>query len=710
MRISSRTSAAYRAPSAADVIRWLLIASLAWAATAAHARDLPAAADSRWIEARTESFLITSQRSEPSTRRLAEHAEALRAAIDQLTQFDVTVSRPIFVTVFSDRLAMRPYLHRIDGQPVSASGTSTSSAEADFILVDGGAPNPRAVLAHQYAHLFLGRSHPRLPLWLKEGLVEFFQTFEVIRGTARIGGPIESHVRRLRSKPWLSMDRLIALDHSDWLYNEGDRKTMVYAQVWALTHHLLIGAPERAGQLSRFVRMVDDGAQHDEAFVEAFGTDPDSLVAEVRAAIRRPVLGVFEAPVLLTGNPNITVSRISEADHLTRLGEVWLSEPSRPASVAERHFEAALARDADWAKAHSGLGEVALRQRRPDGALQHQRKAAGLDPNDPVIAYRLGKNLGLVDPGSDAAVAALVRATTLDPNFAPAWAALVNQYRAAGDHAQAVEAAGCAATLEPLNAELALEFLDSLMRSSRRTEALKLLESAALRGADDQTKAWASIARADLEAIRLAIDDGRIDDAEMMMTSFESDVLPRIGDEHAGIRLDTLRNQASDRRFSQRLAAAADARLAGDHEEAEMIAREVADDVSAGLWADRARRFLAGSKTPPSDPTLVASVSPGDMQRLNGLLATGNYRGALRLLEDLDQRVSHDRDDWIDAKIREIERALARNVFVDTYNRAVDLYNAGSIEAACQVMRGVDPLSLGSADRQDVLDFLADCP
>jgi hypothetical protein len=30
MRISSRTSAAYRAPSAADVIRWLLIASLAW--------------------------------------------------------------------------------------------------------------------------------------------------------------------------------------------------------------------------------------------------------------------------------------------------------------------------------------------------------------------------------------------------------------------------------------------------------------------------------------------------------------------------------------------------------------------------------------------------------------------------------------------------------------------------------------------------------
>jgi hypothetical protein len=32
MRISSRTSAAYRAPSAADVIRWLLIASLAWGA------------------------------------------------------------------------------------------------------------------------------------------------------------------------------------------------------------------------------------------------------------------------------------------------------------------------------------------------------------------------------------------------------------------------------------------------------------------------------------------------------------------------------------------------------------------------------------------------------------------------------------------------------------------------------------------------------
>jgi tetratricopeptide (TPR) repeat protein len=706
MRISPRVWAACFAVSAVS----LLAPSPARNAHAVPADVLPAAALADWREVRTPNFVITSQQSSRTTRLLAEHAEALRSAMEQLTRFDVTVSRPVLVTVFRDRKAMEPYLHRVDGQPAAASGTYRRYGEADVITVDGGAPNSRHVLAHEYAHLFLERNHPRLPLWLEEGLAEFYGTFTVARGRARLGGSIDGHIRRLREGPWLPMSRLVTLTHDDPLYNEADRKTVVYAQVWAVAHYLVVGEPERAGQLAAFIRLVDGGAEHDHAFLQAFGTDPDGLLHEVRAAMNRPVLRGFAAAYDPPEGARPTVETLVPADHLTRLGELLLADPSRPPLLAERHFERALRHDPAWARALSGLGEVALRLRRPELALDRQRRAAALDPNDPVIAYRLGTRLGSARPGSRDAIAALRTATRLDPSFAPAWTSLATQLRAADAPQQALAAASRAATLEPLNPRVVLDLVQALLDSRRRSDAVSLIDTPALRAVDDRDRAWALVARDDLKSIRTAVADGDFEDAEDRIASFETEVLPRIDDESFGVQLNVLRSQISDRRFAQRLAAAADARLAGDHEAAETIAHELAGDPAAGPWADRARRFLADTRAPSPDPVPVATVSEGELDNLNRLLATRDYRAALRLLEELEQRVSHDRDDWIDAKIREIEGTLARNAFVDTYNRAVDLYNAGSIQAACQVMRTVDTSSLSSTDRRDVIDFLSDCP
>jgi hypothetical protein len=710
MRTSPRALAACCAPSAADVVRWLLIAILAWTATAAHADELPAAADGEWIEVRSANFVFTSQLSTRATRDLVEHAEALRAAMEQLTAYDVTLSRPVLVTVFRDREALDPYLHVVNGRPASAAGTYRRRLEADFITLASGSYDVRSVLAHEYAHLFLERTHPGLPLWLEEGLAEFFGTFTVRRGTARLGGAIEGRLRQLRSRAWLPLSDVVDITHDHPLYNEANRKTMVYAQVWAVTYHLLIGSTERAGQLQTFIHLMDGGAEHDQAFLEAFGTDPDGLEEEVRATMEHPIFRSVGAKFSAPDRGDLPTRSIEPADHLTRLGELLVNDYTRPPTLAELHFLRALTIDEAWARAVSGLGEVARRLDRTEDALEYQRYAAELDPYDPIIAYRLGTGLGRNRLGSHEAVTALRTATRLDPSFAPAWVELTRQLLAADAPEQALAAASRAARLEPLNSGVVHLLIRALLGAGRRADAMALIDAKALRTSDDRARAWAHIAEADLKAIRSAIEDDRLEEADDMITRVASEVLPRVEDENVSVQLDVLRTQATDRRFAQRLAAAGDARLAGDHQTAEALAQEIAEDPSAGLWAARARQFLAGARAPSRDPVPVATVSEAELDTLNRLLAARDYRAALRLLEDLDQRVSHDRDDWIDAKIREIERTLARNAFVDTYNRAVDLYNAGSIEAACRVMRDVDPSKLESLDRQDVVDFLTDCP
>ena len=84
------------------------------------------------------------------------------------------------------------------------------------------------------------------------------------------------------------------------------------------------------------------------------------------------------------------------------------------------------------AQAHRGLGEV-------DAALAGLRQLARDQPKWPPAHLELGLALGATGD-SRGAVAALTRATQLNPNLAEAWGALSDQYRLLGDSHGADEA------------------------------------------------------------------------------------------------------------------------------------------------------------------------------------------------------------------------------------------------------------------------------
>ena len=68
------------------------------------------------------------------------------------------------------------------------------------------------------------------------------------------------------------------------------------------------------------------------------------------------------------------------------------------------------------------------------------------------------------------------------------------------------------------------------------------------------------------------------------------------------------------------------------------------------------------------------------------MFAANDLAGALEYLKRLLEQSDGSGELWLGSKIREIERTLKYNNYVDTYNLAVDLYNDEDYPEAVRVL------------------------
>lgn len=104
-------------------------------------------------------------------------------------------------------------------------------------------------LRHEITHAYLASVVPDLPLWLDEGLAEYF---EVPRGCQRINRPhVDLLVGLLDNGQWRpNLRRLEAMPH------DTDMNQIDYAEAWAWTHLLLTGDPVRREMLRAYLREI----------------------------------------------------------------------------------------------------------------------------------------------------------------------------------------------------------------------------------------------------------------------------------------------------------------------------------------------------------------------------------------------------------------------------------------------------------------------
>ena len=162
----------------------------------------PAVADTRWTMVRTPTLTVIGDQSPAALREVAIQLEQFRSVVaGQIAGADRPPSLPTHVFVFGTRNTLRPYLPLSSGRPASLAGFFQRDGDVNTIALSlERADESSAVTYHEYTHLLVGNAVRNMPVWLNEGLAEYYSTYRLLDGgrEAQIGRPPEGRLALLR--------------------------------------------------------------------------------------------------------------------------------------------------------------------------------------------------------------------------------------------------------------------------------------------------------------------------------------------------------------------------------------------------------------------------------------------------------------------------------------------------------------------------------
>lgn len=296
---------------------------------------LPATAHAEWRRLDSPNFVVIGDVSERNLRRVAAQFEGFRDTLGRVLGANATATAvPTVVVVFPNDRAYTPYKPVFNGKPVKVGGVFYRGRHVNYItLLGDGSPGALRVLFHEYAHLVVSNVVMNLPAWLSEGLAEFYSTYDPSDDgrEALIGRPIDEHLTRLSQERLLSLDELLTVDRSSPLYNEGERRSIFYAQSWALTHMLMLGDTRRTKEVGAYLMLVREGTPAPDAWRQAFGAAP--IARELDQYLRRFALRAYSYKFPdAVSRVDATPVRMSEADVSGFLGGLRVRQ-ARPADA-----------------------------------------------------------------------------------------------------------------------------------------------------------------------------------------------------------------------------------------------------------------------------------------------------------------------------------------------------------------------------------------
>jgi tetratricopeptide (TPR) repeat protein len=386
---------------------------------------------------------------------------------------------PPFVVVFGSDRSFEPYKPTLNGKPAPVGGYVVREPQIPCMALrlDRGGESYRTIF-HEYAHvLFDG---PRIPLWLREGVAEYYSTTLLNHDRRRVllGAPVAPHVARL-SRDFLPLPELLSITRNAKIWNDEKGRTF-YAESWAMVHYLIRGSAAHGAQIPLFVQRLAEGRDEREAFEETIGAPQAverDLLRYIRGGMRSPDEVLLPDQVLVDIPPT---RRMLPAEVEATFGRLQFQLQRDDEALA--HLEAALRLEPTLAEAQTILGLLRMRQGRPGDAIGPFKAVLAGSPPNLLVAHNYAVViLDTYDPGRPAQVEAAYAALAplIGPDAAAEPMAVLGALASRlGRLDEAERLLRRALERSPARRPTLLELADVYMKLGRLDEARRLREEA----------------------------------------------------------------------------------------------------------------------------------------------------------------------------------------------------------------------------------------
>lgn len=485
-----------------------MIAALSQAAWAGNKPD--------WIELRSPNFIVVSNANDGQARRVARQFEMIRAVFrEYFGRSGTSTEQPVLILAAKDENTLKALIPEFWAKRGLShpAGVCLDSAESDYIALrldvslNQEAYEPFEPVYHEYVHYLTRQLIAKLPLWMVEGLAEFYGNTRFESKVVYLGAPSATNILLLKDTPLLPVSALFAIDRNSPYYHEQSKTSIFYAESWALTHYLIARDwNEKTHRTNDFVRLVETGMDPTTAAAQTIG-DPAALEGQLRAYVHRLSFTAAGMKPPTIDETAFRLRAVSDAEALAVRADFMAHDQHY--SEAQQMLQEALNGDPKLDVAYEGLAYLALQQNNAAEAEKWSAQALALNPESYRANYYYAWSLlrqGTADPAKAAKAEQSLRAVIkYNPDFVPAYDSLAYVLVFEGGKEKLDEAYMMtlqAVTREPGNMQYRLRAVEVLERQHRADDAVRVATLAVSMAKTPQEQQTASEALASAQQFK----------------------------------------------------------------------------------------------------------------------------------------------------------------------------------------------------------------
>lgn len=462
--------------------RLFFAALMLWAASGP-ARDRV----ENWVEVRSEHFIVATDSNEKQGRKIADQFERMRSVFHmRFPKLQVDPAAPIIVLAVKDEKAFRalePESYLAKGQ-LKIGGLFLRAPDKNYVLMrtDAEGEHPYEVVYHEYTHLLLAKAADWLPLWLEEGLAEFYQNTEIRDKEVLLGQLSDGNIALLRQNRPLALATLFTVDHTSPYYHEENKGSIFYAESWALIHYIQVkDYQENSHRLTDYVELLSEHVDAVTAASRAFG-DLKQLEGVLRNYIQQERFTAFKMRASTQIDEAMFQAAPLTAAQSDAVRADFLAYDERTAD-ARTLLDRILKDDPKNVTAHETMGFLAFQKKDLEEARKWYAEAVQLDSKSYLAHYYFAaiSMMETVSTSDEPQIESSLRtAIKLNPSFAPSYDRLAVFWAMRHRNLDEARLMGVTAvSLEPENVNYRINVANVLLAMQQGKNAVAVLQAAA---------------------------------------------------------------------------------------------------------------------------------------------------------------------------------------------------------------------------------------